>query len=380
MSLIYFGYYCDKQMFLDINEEGTYKLSSARQNLEELTLLGLLKNFADIEIYSYVPRKKKKNIKNYSYIGDKQINILSVNKNNLFSNFYNLLKSFILISKLPKKSNVLMYAINPIFIIPLLMFRPIKKFTLTTICSELPQFRRWKENLFTRIKHNIQSFYNKRFSKYILISESMKDIIPVKNKPYIVMEGMVPNQKLEPKFVRNNSIMYAGALTNDNCILELIEATQKSAIIEKLLIFGAGPEEDKIRKIAENNKKISFFGVQDREKVLEQEKLVGALINLRDINNPISIYSFPSKLMEYMLSGTLILSTNTKGIPNEYFDHIKYIKKVEIDTLVKKIEKILCMDDSMYYELSLKQQEFVLKNKNNIVQGKKIIDFLSLNG
>ena len=44
------------------------------------------------------------------------------------------------------------------------------------------------------------------------------------------------------------------------------------------------------------------------------------LLNPRDTEWPGSKYSFPSKLLEYMLMDRPILSTRMHGIPNEYFD------------------------------------------------------------
>jgi len=377
MNLIYFGYYCDNQLFSRINTQDSYKLSQARQNFEELILMGLSQSFPDIDIYSYLPTKRGRKIESYSSINDKIIKLYKVDKNNPFSNIYNLLKILFLVAKFPRKSSIIMYAINPLFMIPLIILRPFKKFEITTICSELPQFRRGKENYFTRVKHKIQSFYNRKFDKYILITHLMKDVIPVKNKPYLVIEGMVPYQEKVPKIARSNDIMYAGALTPDNLIINFIEASLRSLLVDKILIFGEGPEEKRIKKLAETHNKIVFFGYKKREEILEYEKSVGVLISLRNIEDSISKYAFPSKLMEYMLSGTLILSTKIEGIPDEYDQFIDFTENVEPNSLAKKIDDILSLDDETYFYKSLRQQDFILEQKNFLVQTLKIAKLIN---
>ena len=46
------------------------------------------------------------------------------------------------------------------------------------------------------------------------------------------------------------------------------------------------------------------------------------MINPRSTLDDFTKYSFPSKTIEYMYSGTPLLTTRLKGIPNEYFDFV----------------------------------------------------------
>ena len=69
------------------------------------------------------------------------------------------------------------------------------------------------------------------------------------------------------------------------------------------------------------------------------------LINPRFSNEEYTKYSFPSKNMEYMASGTPILTTKLPGMPKEYYEYIYLFEEESIEGMknkmsMKAIEKI----------------------------------------
>ena len=75
-----------------------------------------------------------------------------------------------------------------------------------------------------------------------------------------------------------------------------------------------------------NNEKIKYFGVIDFESILLRQKNTDLLINPRPSIDEYTKYSFPSKIMEYMASGTPVLTTKLSGIPMEYYDYYILLK------------------------------------------------------
>ena len=90
----------------------------------------------------------------------------------------------------------------------------------------------------------------------------------------------------------------------------------------ELWLFGSGDMEKDITDYCKSDQRIKYFGMVPREKVVKFEKKAKLLVNPRPTNNEFTKYSFPSKTIEYMASGTPLLTTRLPGIPSEYFDHV----------------------------------------------------------
>ena len=100
------------------------------------------------------------------------------------------------------------------------------------------------------------------------------------------------------------------------------------------------------------------------------------LVNPRPTNEDFVKYSFPSKNIEYMASGTPFLTTDLPGIPAEYKDYIFTIEDNCVDNVKTGIEKVLSLTTQERDAFGERAQKFVLENKNKYVQSKQIADFL----
>ena len=80
--------------------------------------------------------------------------------------------------------------------------------------------------------------------------------------------------------------------------------------------------------------------------------------------------------MEYMVSGTPVLTTRLPGMPEEYEQYVYLIEDESVEGLAQTLKIIL---DKPVEELHQKGQEakkFVLQNKNNVVQARKVIEMV----
>ena len=69
------------------------------------------------------------------------------------------------------------------------------------------------------------------------------------------------------------------------------------------------------------------------------------LVNLRDSRIEYTKLSFPSKMFDYMASGTPVLTTKLDGIPIEYYDYVFSIDSYSSSSIADKIREILKMDE-----------------------------------
>jgi glycosyltransferase involved in cell wall biosynthesis len=231
-----------------------------------------------------------------------------------------------------------------------------------------------------KIVGRIDTMIQSKMSGYILFTKDMNLVINSKNKPFIVMEGFydgrhgnIVSEKIPGAF----RIMYAGSLHQKFGIDILISAFDhiKDTNVE-LLIFGNGDYVDEIKKKETLDTRIKYCGSRPMEEILFYEKKVDLLINTRSSKEKLTAYSFPSKMFEYMASGTPVLTTRMKGIPEEYYPYLYFIDDENPLAISQQIEGIINMSDKELYEFGEKAREFILKNKNVEKQVDRIYDFI----
>ena len=145
-------------------------------------------------------------------------------------------------------------------------------------------------------------------------------LINKNNKPYIIMEGIVDSNMKKVNKTKKTSkfiVMYAGALREEYGLKILIDGYMKyKNDNSELWIYGAGDYSEEIVKMSKIDERIRFFGSVDNETIIKSEHNASLLVNPRPTNLEFTRYSFPSKIMEYMSSGTPVLTTKlpTKAI------------------------------------------------------------------
>ena len=80
-----------------------------------------------------------------------------------------------------------------------------------------------------------------------------------------------------------------------------------------------------------------------------------------------------------MASGTPVLMTKLKGVPEEYFNYVYTIEDETSVGVEKVLKDIFSKKDDELSAFGKRAKEFVETNKNKTVQAKKILDFLKEN-
>lgn len=377
---LFVGYYVEQKTFDKILNNQINNMSVARQNFEYNLIKGLSEVLADnIDFVSYVPTDGTIKIPSFSLIENTKINHIDINKKDFKSMRVAAAKFEEFLLKIGEHNydclNVLMYAINPIFEYILLKYKRKYRINLVTICSEVPSLRRYGNSLAAKLKKSILTFFNEKFDGYIFFSDHMKDVVKCNSKPFIVLEGIAPEIRSTPRLDKKNIIMYAGGLANDNQIPYFLECCMKIHEIDEIWICGSGQDENKVSDLSKIDHRIKYFGRLDNDKVLELESKAKFLINFRSPNEKLTKYSFPSKILEYISSGGLVLSTKLEGIPKEYFDYIVPIDFTDKDKIINSISAVLTMSDQDYFKRCESSQKFI-EQKNYKGQTYKVLTFL----
>lgn len=264
-----------------------------------------------------------------------------------------------------------------------LIFCALHKVKKYAVVTDVPGYRVINRNdmsLVDKLVDRLGIFLLSKYDGYILLSEEMADIMNIKNKPYTVVEGVCANDTDETKYKKDDcfSVMYAGSLMHkyniDSLINAVIDLEDKNVVLK---LFGNGEMADEIIEISKTHNCIKYYGTVSNSRVLEEEKKSWLLVNPRSTKEEYTKYSFPSKNIEYMRSGTPVLYTKLKSMPEEYYEYINLIEDESADGIKSAIEQIADGDYSLYEEKANAARKFVLENKSSAVQAKKILKMIT---
>ncbi len=282
---------------------------------------------------------------------------------------------------------VIVYAIHLPFLQACVDVKRIyKDLKIVLIVPDLPEFMGQREKVwYKQIFHDLnrkklKSLYDD-VDGYVLLSKFMTDRLPVGTKPWCVVEGIYDNNQIveetTDESLPQRFILYTGTLARRYGIMNLVEAFND--ILEPdygLVICGAGDSLDEIKRYASNNKNIIYYGQCPREKILALQHQATLLVNPRTPEGEFTKYSFPSKTMEYLASGTPALIYRLPGIPDEYYNYCYNIDELGINALKNKIESIMQKTDNELNSCGSKAQQFILNKKNPIEQTKNVLELI----
>lgn len=248
------------------------------------------------------------------------------------------------------------------------------------IVPDLPMYMRLDGNKIYRLLKNIENELIKKCLKYVdgyvLLTKQMNEF--VKTKKYCVIEGIsTENGEFSYTNQKTKIIMYTGTLDEKYGISELLQAFAMTKNQEyRLYIAGNGNCKEKVISMSEIDPRIVYLGQIEHERVIEYQKQASVLINPRQNNSDFTKYSFPSKNLEYLSLGVPVIAYKLDGIPDEYDDYILYVEENSIEALKNKMEEVLEYSDEKRKEIGKRARNFVLEEKNEVVQAKKVINLL----
>lgn len=236
----------------------------------------------------------------------------------------------------------------------------------------------WKDHL----RGAIKTSFIRQFDSYVFLTRFMTDLVDVKSKEYVVMEGIYNNHQppLPEKTTDKKVIFYSGQLNPVYGMENLLEAFQQIYQQDQnyeLWICGGGGLAERIQKLSEECAGVKYFGYVGPDKVRELQAEASVLVNPRQNTGSFTKYSFPSKTMEYLASGRPVLGYKLDGIPEEYDDHIQYVPDNSVEALRDKIVEVCEMSREQRDEIGQKARNFILEEKIPKVMCRRIVDMLA---
>lgn len=377
-------------------------ISSAQETFQLALMEGLVQSDADFEVFSYpmLPSFPMKFKKMY-FKGD--VFVFNEKKHGEMFTYCTLpfIKDFSIKFRLRHrvkqwiKKNIdrderlviLTYTPSSFFIEALAPLKKMyPKLIISSIITELIDFSYMsaanksflKQLQQKRERKLVHKAYN-TIDRFILLSKAMEERIPQAVGHSMIMEGLYAGDFMESKKTETKErlLLYTGGLQPYVGVKELVDAfmTIDNPNI-RLVICGAGAMADYIQKKRLEDDRIVFEGRVPREKALELQKEATALINPRFSTEEFTKYSFPSKTMEYMASGTPMIGFRLAGIPEEYYEHMYIVPATDTDTIAKTVQCVLELPSDELRSKGREAAQFIKNNKTAKHQATRVLDFL----
>ena len=388
MKILYGYSNCTDKKYNEIFKDKSVAVLQPDQKYHGLLIKGLAKNGANVYCYSGLPLNRNVTKKLFIHEKDEE-------EEGVFYHYYKTLnlpifrQAMIMLGagkavkkhKGDEKTVVICDCLNRANVIGMVKGAKKRGFPVVMIVTDLPDYQFGGETA---------EKYNELLEKadgYIFLTEQMNERVNKQNKPYIVLEGHADyalaeiddNEKYEIDFGKK-VVVYAGSLSKLYGIQNLVEGFVSANIPDaQLYVYGGGDYREEIEAIAKEHVNVKYMGVRSNAEIVETEQRATLLVNPRPSDPEYTKYSFPSKTMEYMVSGTPVLMTKLPGVPKEYYPYLYTIEKQTADGIKASLEEVLALPFDLRNEKGKGARAFVLENKSNVVQAKKILDFLEEN-
>ena len=325
--------------------------------------------------------KKRNNVKVLSYIGtpiyEKYIDVLrssllehkifAVLGNTKLSKIKAVFSYYIKLFNLGKSSDlILMYNYMHISFLVVIIARILSIKTFL-IVADFDDYKEEKKIL----RKILLWLYAKNLDNYdglIFLSKSLYE--KYKTKESLFLEGGIETGEFNDVLLNEDlstiNIIYSGLLNNVTGIDVFLNAIRKCKIDNIKFIFsGRGELVTEIEALACCDSRVEYRGFLSRKNYYKLLTQAHIFINPRNMNLPENENNFPSKILEYLASGKVILSTK---FPNyEEFRENIFFCESDSNNLIKELESILKnykdLAESIFIKNREKSKKFDWKNQ-----------------
>lgn len=169
-----------------------------------------------------------------------------------------------------------------------------------------------------------------------VISKEAYDYYSKKGFDVIHVPNAIDLNSFPKKVMRKfeNQIIYAGRLSKEKGIDTLLETAKSLPPECNLLIAGTGPDEKKVRSVANSKPNVHYLGYQSKQNTISLIRGSDLLVQ------PSLMEGISSTLLEAMGCGTCIITSNVGG-NTEIIENDKTGILIEPDNAKKLLDKIL---------------------------------------
>lgn len=287
--------------------------------------------------------------------------------------------------RVEKNPVIILYSLNLPYLKAVSQFKcenpQVKVYCIITDLPEFPADTSFLHRLYIDKyeKHRIYKYLS-YLDGFIVLSDYMVERLKITNKPWVRVEGIFDDSRSEepaPAKETYKTVLYTGTLDKRYGIDRLLLAFEKIPHPNfRLWICGGGNGEELVKQAAAKDSRIKFWGLLERSAVLNLQQRATLLVNPRNTQGEYNKFSFPSKTMEYLASGTPALLYKLSGMPQEYFNYCFTVSDNSIKSLSSAIINSCNRSPEFLEQMGISAKNYILKEKTSKVQASKILNMI----
>lgn len=216
----------------------------------------------------------------------------------------------------------------------------------------------------------------KGYKGVIVLAPALAELAP--GVPSLHMEGIAPQTKgRERGTEETDRVLFAGGIRTENGVLALLDAANLPGRTWSLRIFGGGPQADEVAERSKGMEGVEFLGLIPQCDLASEYRRAAVLMNPRPTSPDFVRYSFPSKVMEYMASGTPLISTRLPTIPAAYEDFVLWCDESPRQ-IRAAIDAAISMGAEERHALGSRARRFISSERGAGAQGSRMLRFLTI--
>jgi glycosyltransferase involved in cell wall biosynthesis len=334
----------------------------------------------------------KKIIFNYSFFKENEIDGFEMPFINILilKHLTRLLSSTFLFFKIYHKkrfNTLIIHGLHSPFLL-IGFFAKFLSIKTIVVITDPPNVIQSTDSFFVKFLKKIDFFFIKFIFKFcingiITLSNNLPLLLNYK-KPYLNFPGFIDSKLMN--YQHQNSynskfiITYAGTLNYEYGLKILIDAfIQIDNPNLELQIFGKGNLEEFLIERSQIDLRIKYFGYLPNSEVFLKICNSSLLVNPRPLNDYVSNNSFPSKIIEYMLSGVPFITTKISTIPSSFDIYLNYFDGDDLNAIKCGLINTINQNYSSLLEKAMIGKEFVKNNYNEEKIGRIIVNYLNKN-
>lgn len=248
--------------------------------------------------------------------------------------------------------------------------------THTLATERMPKIKRKILNAY----FNIGFFLAKKMTGLLVVNDLFISKLGIVT-PYMKTQVGVqlPPEKKESKSKESSSrtvILFAGTINFDNgadLIVEFLKGNKTTGF--EFHFYGSGDSLHAIVDYMKSDDRIKYFGRIPEALLNERIESANFLINLRNPKSLSCLYAFPSKLVNFMATGTPVISNKFPGLDDHYVKYLIPVNNFTAESIAETLS--LLKNESHQNKSTTTARDFIKKNNSWENISKDVIKFIS---
>jgi glycosyltransferase involved in cell wall biosynthesis len=198
-------------------------------------------------------------------------------------------------------------------------------------------------------------------------------------KANVVIPAIVPGSSLragyENKNISSFNIVYSGGLEEHFGLRILLETFHRSPYTHwKLIITGKGSLDREVTELASVDNRIIYKGLVPFSELDDVYKSASIFVNPRPSSDERTRFLFPSKIVEQMVTGKPVISTDLACLTDQFREHLLIVAPETSDRLLEVLIQADHMGEEERASRGSRAKEFVIQNYSPPVVGRLIFN------